>query len=206
MIAAAGPALRAGRAAASVYLPRVAPRSIRRTVRQPVFYGWVIVAVTAVVVLATAGVRAAPGALLVPMVAEGGGAATGWSTSGLSLAAAIGLLVFGLSGPLSGRLMARYGIRAVTLASLVLTTGSLAASALATELWQIALFFGLLSGLGTGLVASVLGPTIANRWFLERPRSRHRPVRGEHVRWPVAVLPAACRSRGRGRLAALGRA
>ena len=99
------------------------------------------------------------------MVAEGGGSGSDWSTSGLSLAAAIGLLVFGLSGPLSGRLMARYGIRAVTLAALLLTTGSLAASAVATELWQIALFFGLLSGLGTGLVASVLGPTIANRWF-----------------------------------------
>ena len=129
--------------------------------RRPVFYGWVIVVLTAVVLLATAGVRAAPGALLVPMQGEGA-----WSTSGLSLAAAIGLLVFGLSGPLSAKLMARYSIRTVTLLSLVLTSGSLFASALATDLWQLTLFFGLLSGIGSGLVASVLGPTIANRWFV----------------------------------------
>jgi predicted MFS family arabinose efflux permease len=28
-------------------------------------------------------------------------------------------------------------------------------------------FFGFVSGLGTGLVASVLGPTVANRWFIK---------------------------------------
>ena len=129
--------------------------------RGPVFYGWVIVAITALVLVSTAGVRAAPGALLVPMVQEGA-----WSTSGLSLAAAIGLLVFGLSGPLSARLMARYSIRTVTLLSLLVTAGSLLASSFATDLAQLSLFFGLLAGLGSGLVASVLGPTIANRWFL----------------------------------------
>ena len=120
------------------------------------------------------------------MVAEGGGSGSDWSTSGLSLAAAIGLLVFGLSGPLSGRLMARYGIRAVTLAALLLTTASLAASALATELWQIALFFGLLSGLGTGLVASVLGPTDRQPLVPRAPRSRHRPAPAR------APPPASC--------------
>ena len=34
------------------------------------------------------------------------------------------------------------------------------------EIWQLTLFFGLLAGLGTGLVASVLGPTVATRWFV----------------------------------------
>ncbi len=129
---------------------------------RPVFYGWVLVAVASVVVLALAGVRSAPGALLVSMEAE-----PGWTTGSLSLAAAIGLLVFGLAGPLSGRLIERYGIRAVVVASLLITSGSLFAASLAQTIWQVALFFGLLSGLGTGLVASVLGPTIANRWFLK---------------------------------------
>jgi sugar phosphate permease len=129
--------------------------------RRSFFYGWVVVAVAAVVLLATAGVRSAPGALLVTMQAE-----PGWSTGSLSLAAAIGLLVFGLAGPISGRLIERNGIRAVTVASLAITAGSLFASSLAQDVWQVALFFGLLSGLGTGLVASVMGPTIANRWFV----------------------------------------
>ena len=37
-----------------------------------------------------------------------------------------------------------------------------------TELWQLNLFWGVLSGVGTGIVAPVLGATVANRWFIER--------------------------------------
>jgi sugar phosphate permease len=130
--------------------------------RRAIFYGWVIVAVTAVVLLATAGVRAAPGSFLLSMEAE-----PGWSTSALSFAAAVGLLAYGLSGPISGRLMVRLGIRGVAILSLLVTAIGLIASGLARDLWQVTVFFGLLTGLGSGLVASVLGPTIANRWFIK---------------------------------------
>jgi predicted MFS family arabinose efflux permease len=62
--------------------------------------------------------------------------------------------------------MERYGIRAVAIASLLITACALTAASVAQSVWQVALFFGLLAGLGTGLVASVMGPTIANRWFV----------------------------------------
>ena len=52
------------------------------------------------------------------------------------------------------------------LLSLVVTGTALIATSLVREIWQLTLFFGLLSGLGTGLVASVLGPTVATRWFV----------------------------------------
>src|SRR5688572_21438137 len=130
--------------------------------RRAFFYGWVVVAVTAVVVLVTAGVRSAPGAFLLSMTEE-----PGWSTASVSFAAAAGLVVFGLSGPLSGWLMARIGVRAVVLTSLVVTGVALIATSLVREIWQLTLLFGLVSGLGTGLVASVLGPTVATRWFVK---------------------------------------
>jgi sugar phosphate permease len=131
--------------------------------RRPLFYGWIVVAVTGVVVLVTAGVRSAPGAFILTMSEE-----PGWSTSAVSFAAAAGLVVFGLAGPLSGWLMGRIGVRAVVIASLVITGLALLTTSLVREIWQLALTFGLISGLGTGLVASVLGPTIATRWFVER--------------------------------------
>ena len=131
------------------------------TRRGPIFYGWVVVAVTAIVVLATAGVRSAPGAFILSMTAE-----PGWSTASVSFAAAAGLVVFGLSGPLSGWLISRFGVRAVVLTSLVVTGVALLATSAVREIWQLTLLFGLLSGLGTGLVASVLGPTVATRWFV----------------------------------------
>jgi sugar phosphate permease len=130
--------------------------------RRPFFYGWVVVAVTAIVLLVTAGVRAAPGAFLLQMQQE-----PGWSTGALSFAIAVGLLTYGLSGPISGRLMAMIGTRGVTILSLGLTAGALGVSAVAHEIWQMTIFFGMLSGLSSGLVASILGPTIANRWFLK---------------------------------------
>ena len=132
--------------------------------RNRFFYGWIVVAVTVLVVLVTAGIRSAPGAFIVMMVKE-----PGWSTGSVSFAAAVGLVVFGLSGPLSASLMGRIGVRNVVLLSLGVTAASLAITSLVREIWQLTLTFGLLSGLGTGLVASVLAPTVATRWFV-----RHR--------------------------------
>jgi MFS family permease len=92
----------------------------------------------------------------------------GWSTSTVSFAAAAGLVAYGLSGPLSGWLMGRIGVRNVVIVSLLTTAGSLLVSALVREIWQLTLVFGVVSGLGSGLVASVLGPTVATRWFVRR--------------------------------------
>jgi MFS family permease len=130
--------------------------------RRAIFYGWVVVAVAAAVVLITAGVRSAPGAFLLTMTAE-----PGWSTASVSFAAAAGLIVFGFAGPVSGWLMGRIGVKNVVLVSLALTGVALLATSLVREIWQLTLLFGLLSGLGTGLVASVLGPTVAARWFVK---------------------------------------
>jgi MFS family permease len=130
-------------------------------VRSRIFYGWVVVAVAAIVVLVTAGVRSAPGAFLLSMTDE-----HGWSTASVSFAAAAGLVVYGLAGPLSGSLMGRLGVRRVVILSLLTTGIALVISSLVTEIWQLTLTFGLLAGLGTGLVASVLGPTVAARWFV----------------------------------------
>ena len=136
-------------------LPRTAP--------QRVFYGWIVVAVTIVAILAVSGVRAAPGALLVDMERS-----TVWSTSQLSIAGSIGLLLFGLAGPVAGMLIRRFGVRTITTISLTGSALSLLASSRATELWQILLFFGLTSGAAGGLIASVLAATVANRWFVTR--------------------------------------
>ena len=130
--------------------------------RRAIFYGWIVVAVTGIVVLVTAGVRSAPGAFILSMTEE-----PGWSTTSVSFAAAMGFVVFGLAGPLSGWLMGRIGVRNVVLLSLTVTGSALVATSLVREIWQLTLFFGLISGLGTGLVASVLGPTVATRWFIK---------------------------------------
>ncbi|WP_205699971.1 hypothetical protein [Cohnella luojiensis] len=34
-----------------------------------------------------------------------------------------------------------------------------------TSLWQFELLWGFVTGLGTGMMANVLGVTVANQWF-----------------------------------------
>jgi MFS family permease len=64
--------------------------------------------------------------------------------------------------------MDRFGPTRLTLVGLAVIGGSTLAGAAMTELWQLNLVWGVLSGVGTGIVAPVLGATVANRWFVER--------------------------------------
>ena len=127
------------------------------------YYGWVVVAVVFLALLVSAGVRAAPAVLINPLETE-----LGWSRAAISFAVSVGLLLYGLSGPVAGWLMDRFGPTRLTLVGLAVIGGSTLAGAAMTELWQLNLFWGVLSGVGTGVVAPVLGATVANRWFVER--------------------------------------
>ena len=89
----------------------------------------------------------------------------GWSTTVLSAAVSINLVLFGLTAPFAAALMERFGIRAVTAVALVLIAAGSALTVLVTQSWQILLTWGLLIGLGTGSMALVFAATIANTWF-----------------------------------------
>jgi len=131
--------------------------------RGRIYYGWVVVAVVFLALLVSAGVRAAPTVLVNPLETE-----LGWSRAAISLAVSVGLLLYGFSGPVAGWLMDRLGPKILTLLGLGIIVGSTLAGATVRELWQLNLFWGVLSGVGTGIVAPVLGATVANRWFVER--------------------------------------
>ena len=124
---------------------------------------WWVAAVAFLALLGAAGFRAAPGALMVPLHEE-----FGWSTSVMSLAVGINLLLYGLVAPFAAALMDRFGMRQVISAALALVSLGAGASVVMTASWQLLVFWGLLIGLGTGSMALVLAATIANRWFVER--------------------------------------
>jgi MFS family permease len=121
---------------------------------------WIVAAVAFLALVGAAGFRAAPGVLMVPLQNE-----FGWSTTVLSAAVSINLVLFGLTAPFAAALMERFGIRAVTAVALVLIAAGSALTVLVTQSWQILLTWGLLIGLGTGSMALVFAATIANTWF-----------------------------------------
>jgi predicted MFS family arabinose efflux permease len=62
-------------------------------------------------------------------------------------------------------LIDRFGVRRLTVGALLLTAAGMGLSALASEVWHLVLLFGIVAGFGAGLLASSLGPIVANRWF-----------------------------------------
>ncbi|OZI78228.1 MFS transporter [Bordetella bronchiseptica] len=126
-------------------------------------YAFVVVAVIFFSLLVSAGLRSTPSVLIVPLEQ-----AFGWSRSTISLAAAIGIFLYGLAGPFAAAAMEHFGLRRVLIGALLLMAASSAASAFMTESWHLLLTWGVFSGIGSGAVAVVLGATIVNRWFTTR--------------------------------------
>ncbi len=86
-----------------------------------VHYAWVVAVVTFIALLGSAGFRATPGVLIVPLETE-----FGWNRAVISVAVSINLILFGLTGPFAAALMDRFGVRAVTVGALTtVATGAL---------------------------------------------------------------------------------
>ncbi|TQJ32637.1 MFS transporter [Microbacterium sp. SLBN-146] len=131
--------------------------------RHRIHPAWWVAAVAFLALLAAAGFRAAPGALMVPLNEE-----FGWSTTVMSLAVSVNLLLYGLTAPFAAALMDRFGVRQVVATALTLVAVGAGGSVLMTASWQLLIFWGVLIGLGTGSMALVFAATIANRWFIKR--------------------------------------
>ncbi|UVK39867.1 MFS transporter [Mesorhizobium sp. AR10] len=123
-------------------------------------YAFVVVGVIFLCLLIAAGLRSAPAVMMLPLEES-----FGWRRDVVSLAAAVGIFLYGLTGPFAAALMERIGLRRTLLASLVVMSGSTALSLLMTEPWHLLITWGVFSGIGSGAVATVLGATIVNRWF-----------------------------------------
>ena len=124
--------------------------------RRNIHYGWVMVGVTFLTSIISAGAVGAPGVFIVPLQKE-----FGWSTAEISSALSIRFVLFGLMAPFAAALMNRYGLRNVTLTALLTVVSALVLSLGMTEVWQLVLLWGVVVGIGTGMTALVLSATIA---------------------------------------------
>ena len=131
--------------------------------RRNIHYGWVVIAGTFLSMLVTAGAMSMPGVLVVPLQRE-----FGWDAADVSSALAVRLILFGAMAPFAAALMNRFGVHRVVTGALLLIAAGYTASLAMTSLWQLVLFWGVVVGFGTGMVAMVLGATVATRWFTAR--------------------------------------
>jgi predicted MFS family arabinose efflux permease len=138
-----------------------ASQGLARLLADRVHYGWIVVGVMFTVILATVGVRAAPGVLIVPLEH-----AFGWSATTISGAISLNILLGGLIGPFAAALLQTMGLRRTVLLSLFLLLVGAGGSAFAREPWELYATWGVLVGIGSGAGMIGLATAVANRWFV----------------------------------------
>jgi predicted MFS family arabinose efflux permease len=126
-------------------------------------YAWMVIAVTFLVMLVTAGIRATPSVMMVPLEQ-----AFGWSRAAISMALAVNLALFGLMGPFAAAAMQRFGMRRTVLAALTVLAIAVALSCRMHAAWQMVAIWGVLVGSATGATSTTLGAVVVNRWFSQR--------------------------------------
>jgi MFS family permease len=123
----------------------------RLMARHGIHYGWVVIGVTFVTSLTTAGAVGVPGALILPLTKE-----FGWNTAEISTALAIRLVLFGLMAPFAAALIERYGVRRVVLTAIAMIVAGLSLALVMTQAWHLVVLWGIVVGVGTGMTALVL--------------------------------------------------
>lgn len=148
-----------------------------------IYYGWVIVAVAFLVGVTQAGVfQNILSIFMIPMEAE-----FGWSRSLITGAIAIGSLVGGFAGPVTGPMLDRHGPRVMAFIGISLLSGGLIALAWLSSLWQLYLFFGMGRMIAAGLLNLVITVSVSN-WFIKR-RGRAMGIAQLGSRIGLSVLP-----------------
>src|ERR1700716_514160 len=85
-----------------------------------IHYGWVMVGVTFLTALISAGTVGAPGVFIVPLQHE-----FGWTTAEISSALSIRFVLFGIMAPFAAALLNRYGFCKLTLSAFLIVASAL---------------------------------------------------------------------------------
>ena len=131
--------------------------------KKPIYYGWYVCAAAVFIGFAAVGARNSFGVFVVPMSEE-----FGWSRFTISAAAALGVLVNGVSQPFMGRIFDRTGGRKLMLFSLVVVGGSTAMLALTFHILYLAFMFGIVVSMAQSGSANTNTAALMSRWFKRR--------------------------------------
>lgn len=125
--------------------------------------GWLIVAGGALSFAVSAGLMHAFTVFFVAFLDE-----FGWSRADASLAYALSQLVNGVSAPLVGAAVDRYGPRSLVLGGSAILAVTLAASAYVSALWHLIVLYGVLMTLGASCLGLVVFTPVITRCFVHQ--------------------------------------
>ena len=133
------------------------------TERRRFFYGWVILIIGFVTVVAGYVCRNTFSVFYPAIVEE-----FGWSRGNTALIFSINLLVYGLSAPFVGGLIDRANPRVVLSTGAIIMGAGVALCSQASEQWQFYLLYGVVASLGLSIAGWTPVVTIVTNWFVRR--------------------------------------
>ena len=126
------------------------------------FYGWIVVGASALIICVGMGALFSLGVFLQPMAD-----AMGWSRGAISSVALLNWIAMGLGSFVWGALSDRIGTRGVAVAGGLLLGLGLVLSSQVQALWQLYVTFGFMVGFAVGAFYAPLTST-ATKWFTAR--------------------------------------
>src|SRR4051794_30933734 len=136
---------------------------IRRRVRLPFFYGWLLVAVAFVTMAVGVNARTAF-SLLVPAILH----QFGWDRGVTAGAFSFGFLVSAVVTPFVGRLVDLRGPRIVVELGVITMGAGLILASVIRQPWQLYLTLGVLAGGGVNCLAYTVQSLYLTNWFVRR--------------------------------------
>jgi len=128
-----------------------------------IYWGWCVVAGAFLVLGASYGARYCFGVFVNPMFMD-----RQWPMSAISLAFSINLMMYGLGGLVSGRLLDRMSPRWImTIGACIAAIGYIATGFVQTP-GQMYITFGVLCGIGSAGIGAVASSSSVGKWFVRR--------------------------------------
>jgi MFS family permease len=126
-------------------------------------YAWVVVAVVAITLTIASGARFLFGVVLKPISEE-----FGWNRAQLTGVVMVAMVVLSICQPVVGILVDRIGAKKILVGGIALLGVSLVPLSVATNLWQIYFFYGVLTSFGLAAASPVLATSIVGHWFTHK--------------------------------------
>ncbi len=154
--------------------------------RLSIFYGWVVVATVAAMLMGTNGARLIFGVVLKPLTDE-----FGWDRGSLTGAVLVNTVVMSALQPFTGWLTDRAGPKRVLVFGSVAIGGMLLALSFAESLVQVYLIYGVLGGVVLTASSPVIATSLVNEWFAKRRAAALAIATAGAPLGQLAVVPVA---------------
>ncbi|GAA4713920.1 MFS transporter [Brevibacillus fulvus] len=125
-----------------------------------IHYAWVALFLTFLALLAVQGVRLSFGAFIQPWEEE-----FSVDRATISLLSMGSFIIYGVSQPVVGRLIDRYGVRKILSVSILLVGLGILLTRFATSSWQLFALYAVIASLGVGGASNVAATVIITNWF-----------------------------------------